>query len=169
MKWNTRSGFSLISCLAGTLVLGAGVLLTTPRLSQANTLEAVLTANFGSMACAVVCDQCDPVNKPDEIRIIVVGPYEGNIVGQYDYDCHELEGGCEGRAPCNPFFDDAAEAQLLEALQDGDTDDIRSAINRIGYTATVNVARQAVQVTGCRGDIIAHLPLTAAQVSALSQ
>ena len=143
MKWSTRMGFSTLACIATIFVAGLAFLVSTPRASQANTVDDVLSAKL-SGSCDVECFNCGN----DMIAVVNVGDNEGHTVGTEDQDCHTLEGGCASRARCNISFTPEAEGDLLAAVRDGNGEDIRAAIERIGPTAQLNVAGEQFKSRG---------------------
>jgi hypothetical protein len=57
---------------------------------------------------------------------------------------------------------------LTEAVESGDMGRVAVLMDEGGEIVEVNVARGALQVVGCDGAIVAHLPLTQAQVTQLA-
>lgn len=57
--------------------------------------------------------------------------------------------------------------ELWRAVTGRDLDAIRWALKRHPGALVMNAGRSALQVTGCSGDVLAHIPLTKAQATAL--
>jgi len=59
-------------------------------------------------------------------------------------------------------------SSLTEAVKSGDMAQLAVLMEQGGEIVEVNTARQALQVVGCDGAIVAHLPLTRAQLTQLA-
>lgn len=82
----------------------------------------------------------------------VEDPYEGCTFGSCEGHQHEFVM-CEGG-------EDAQE--LLDALASVDVGEVEGLIASYGAVATYNTDRQALQVVGCAGEIVAHIPMRVA-------
>lgn len=76
-------------------------------------------------------------------------------------------GSCDtkhGPLPCEPVVDlPQGQVDLLEtlrvAIRDGDPQTVAEIVKYAPDRAILNLERSAVQVTGCRGGMVAHMPL----------
>lgn len=102
--------------------------------------------------------------------------------GAHSWECQD--GTCSKKHPVNAEctgvlqLDDAEElvtplelkpdlAQLWNELRDAEGEYLNALVLRFPQFVRVNEERGAVRVVGCSGELIAHLPLTKAQLDAL--
>jgi hypothetical protein len=123
------------------------------------------------------CVSCTINGQPGHRVLNVRVPANGTTVGLTIPEPNEC-----GPGPCsNPQDPDVNHQRcvrpaqtafnltsLTEAVKSGDMAQVAALMRQGGEIVEVNTARQALQVVGCDGAIVAHLPLTQAQLTQLA-
>ena len=144
--------------------------MSNPRIQDtrdAAELNPDFTAPLKSEVSCIMCDICPGghFTMPGGFRGIPPGSqHQGCSINGPDCDYwHPYNPSCGGFAS----LDAPARAALRLAATAGHTDAIRQALESYPEAVKLNVVRSALQVYGCTGDIIASIPLSSGQITAL--
>jgi hypothetical protein len=126
--------------------------------------ELVAQATTQGKAWCAECPDC-PFNKH-----ALVSEGDDEVIGQ-SHDC-TTPGSCEGvHSPCSAFaaLDTPAKLEIyLARVQQASRDALVPLVSELGDYAVLNVGRGALQIFGCSGQVVAHLPLDEAKATLLA-
>ncbi len=172
MRKHTTAMRGITAAILATIIATMG-LATTPNVSAAH--NPMLTAPFGVIQCGL-CDACVLVPGTAEVGHTTARSEEGlrklGPDGPHPDEC-EVDS-CNTAHPyvieCFPSL--ALETaptlpELWSALVQADESELKQVITDNEMFVHYNSARRALQILGCDGSIVAHMPLTSDQVHAL--
>ena len=156
MKMKTiRNG--MVGLVTVAVVAIAGFSAPETRLHAAALSEPVIVTEGGE--CAV---HCGPFGCPSgwHLAILTMQSFLNSEWGSgphYDFNCYP--GTCDDEHPeCDQIEGEELEVLRL-ALAGDDVLEAARFINQHSARVVMNLARSAVQVSSCRGEIVAHLPV----------
>lgn len=155
---------------AGTAV---SAFIASPTAASATEPSALLSQPVGTLEACDDCSACDPPGAAEVGHKTFAGDassiHERNA-GPHG-DCWDT-GTCGMFHPptCQPSHDDmlASLEAVRQAVLEGDGDALRELVRDRVETVSWVPSRNAVQVRGCKGFIVAHFPLSAELQTTLS-
>lgn len=128
-------------------------------------LASAVPADRASAQMSSCYGWCEPCTFHEGDQVFY-DPAFGNVIpdgAACGFQCWWNEGYCD----YNPTFAKRVES-LGRLVASGQTEHVARLLESFKGAAYVNVGRQAIQVVGCRGRVIAHYPLTVHQLAFLS-
>ena len=158
MNSRSRGGKRVI--LTGSALLAMGAVWAGARPAEAEA-DPLLDLPFTSAGCAYYCRPCSG-GRHD----IVVG-VKSNASSSHLETCGP--GTCDAHKCATILVDAGGVGEVWFDVREADGRELREILRRHADVAFYNDARNAVQIRGCDGNVMASIPLSAEQVALLEE
>lgn len=150
-----------IHWIATSVALAAVSLAGSSARPAAAEADPLLDLPFSTPGCSYYCRACG-----EGMHDIVVA-VNSNAASYHLENCNE--GSCPLHGCAVDNLPVTAMSELWFAARDGDDARLRELLREHRRVAYFNVARQAVQVRGCDGGVLASIPLSETQAAMLTE